>query len=201
MRRRSIVLLAGGLLALAIAPPVFGAGDSTTPPPGPGASPTTATTAPPDDDTMPPDDGDTGTPPDDDTGAPPDDGDTGAPPDDDTDMTTSTTAPDQDADATAPSDNCATPETLQEPAPAEGETVIYPAGESGEVEVSRVSPTELEIVSATAADGWTAEVTAPTGPRVKVRFVDSANTSNKTRFAASMDQKGEEIHVRVTNCS
>jgi hypothetical protein len=66
--------------------------------------------------------------------------------------------------------------------------------------VSRTSPTDLEIVNATANDGWTAEVTTPTGPRVKVRFVDDANSASKTRFAASMDQNGEEMHIRVTSC-
>ncbi|MGH8992380.1 MAG: hypothetical protein ACRDZ7_12795 [Acidimicrobiia bacterium] len=197
MRRPPIVLLAGGLLALALAPPVFGAGESTTPPPGGGYA-TTSSTAPSDDETTPPDDG-TSTPPDDGTSTPPDDG-TSTPPDD------GTSTPPDDGTSTPPEDdtssaNCSTPETLQEPAPAEGESVIYPAGDAGDVEVSRRSPTELEVVDAAASDGWTAEVTTPTGPRVKVRFVDDANTSSKTRFAASMDQKGEEIHIRVTNCS
>ncbi|MGH2669522.1 MAG: hypothetical protein ACRDH5_10510 [bacterium] len=188
MRRPPIVLLAGGLLALALAPPVFGAGESTTPPPGGGYA-TTSSTTPPDDKTMPPDDGTT-TPPDDGTTTPPDDGTT-TPPDD------GTATPPDDGTSSA---NCSTPETLQEPAPAEGESVIYPAGDAGEVEVSRLSPTELEIVEAVANDGWSSEVTAPSGPRVKARFVETAS-SNKTRFAAQMDQAGEEIHVRVESCT
>ena len=188
MRPRSIVLLAGGVLAVALAPPVFGAGESTTPPPGSSAAPTTTTTEAPSDTpttatTAPSSSATTA------TTAP----DAGA--------TTTTTAADPATDPAAPSDGCDTPETVQEPAPAEGESVTYPAGEAGEVEVSRASPTDLEVIEAVANDGWTAEVIAATGPRVKVRFVDNANPSAKTRFAASMDQKGEEIHVRVTNCS
>lgn len=191
MRHRSIVLLAGGLLALAMAPPVFGAGDSTTPPPGQGAATsTTATTAPPSGSastattaTTAPSSTATTDP----TAAP------GSP-------TTTTTGPDPATDSPSPSGNCATPDTSQSPAPAEGESEIYPAGDAGEVEVSRISATDLEIVNATANDGWTADVTTPTGPRVKVRFVDDANSSSKTRFAASMDQNGEEMHIRVTSC-
>jgi Predicted solute binding protein len=184
MRRRSIVLLAGGLLALALAPPVFGAGESTTPSPDQSASTTTtapydsdstattATTAPSSTTTTP-------------SGA-------GA--------TTTTTAPDQATDSPAPSGNCSEPVQTHEAAPAEGESVIYPAGDAGEVEVSRLSATELEIIEAVANDGWTSEVTAPSGPRVKARFVETAS-SNKTRFAAQMDQAGEEIHVRVESCA
>jgi len=186
MRRRSIVLLAGGLLALAMAPPVFGAGDSTTPPPGQGAA-TTTTTAPyaaaPTSTTAPSSTATTATTMDPDA------------------PTTTTTAPDQASDSTpAPSGNCSTPDTSQSPAMAEGASEIYPAGDAGEVEVRRTAGTDLEIVNATANDGWTAEVTTPTGPRVKVRFVDDANTTSKTRFAASMDQNGEEMHIRVTSC-
>ncbi len=186
MPRRSIVLLAGGLLALAMAPPVFGAGDSTTPPPGQGAAATTTTTAPyaaaPTTTTAPSSTATTATTMDPDA------------------PTTTTTAPDQASDTPAPSGNCSTPDTSQSPAMAEGASETYPAGDAGEVEVRRTAGTDLEIVNATANDGWTAEVTAPTGPRVKVRFVDSANTSSKTRFAASMDQNGEEMHIRVTSC-
>ena len=177
MRRRPIVLLAGGLLGLALAPPVFGAGDSTTPPPGQPAAPTTTTTAPYSSAATTA------------TTAPP-----GAGP------TTTTTGTDPATASPAPSDNCATPETVHSPAPAEGESAIYPAGDAGEVEVARASATDLEIVNAVANDGWTAEITAPTGPRVKVRFVDDANSSNKTRFAAAMDEHGVEIHIRVTSC-
>ncbi|MDQ3945237.1 MAG: hypothetical protein M3357_08855 [Actinomycetota bacterium] len=180
MRRRSIVLLAGGLLALALAPPVFGAGESTTPPPGqPGTPSTTATTAPYGSAT-------TAT--------------TAAPAPAPAEPTTTTTGTDPATGAPAPSDNCNTPETVHSPAPAEGESEIYPAGDAGQVEVGRASATDLEIVDAVANDGWTAEITAPTGPRVKVRFVDDANSSNKTRFAAAMDDHGEEIHIRVTSC-
>ena len=188
MPRRSIVLLTGGLLALARAPPVFGAGDSTTPPPGQGAA-TTTTTAP----------YASASPSTTATTAPSSTATTATTMDPDA-PTTTTTAPDQASDSPAPSGNCSAPDTSQSPAMAEGASEIYPAGDAGEVEVRRTAGTDLEIVNATANDGWTAEVTAPTGPRVKVRFVDNANTSSKTRFSASMDQNGEEMHIRVTSC-
>jgi hypothetical protein len=200
MRRRSIVLLTGGLLALAMAPPVFGAGDSDTPAPGQSATTSSTTYAPPDSDSSattatsaPGSPTTTTTEPDPGADSPEPDPGTGEP-------DPGTGEPDPGADSPAPSDNCATPETAHSPAPAEGASEIYPAGEAGQVEVSRTSATDLEIVDAVANDGWTAEITAPTGPRVKVRFVDNANSSSKTRFAAAMDQNGEEIHVRVTSC-
>lgn len=189
MRRRSIVLLAGGVLALAMAPPVFGAGDSTTPPPGQSAASTT-TTAPASGAAT------TSTTA---TTAPSSTATTATTAPAGTGSTTTTTAA-TDGQAPAPSGNCAAPVQTHEPAPAEGQSAVYPAGDAGEVEVSRTSATELEIVNATANDGWTAEVTAPTGPRVKARFVEDA-TSSKTRFAASMDQHGDEIHIRVEDCS
>jgi cytoskeletal protein RodZ len=117
--------------------------------------------------------------------------------------TTSAAAADPDSGGSAspdPADNCATPERTHAPAPAEGDSEVYPAGEAGEVEVVRSSPTDLEVGQVAAADGWTAETTEPSGPRVKVRFSDSANPSSKIRFTASMDQAGEEIHVKVTSC-
>ncbi len=191
MRRRSIVLLAGGVLALALAPPVFGAGDSTTPPPGQSAASTTTTTAyasgaAPTSTTA--------------TMAPSSTSTTATTAPAGAGATTTTTAPATDAQSPAPSGNCAAPVQTHEAAPAEGESVVYPAGDAGEVEISRISTTELEVVDAVANDGWTAEVTGPTGPRVKVRFVEDA-TSSKTRFAASMDQHGDEIHIRVEDCS
>ncbi|MGH8973840.1 MAG: hypothetical protein ACRD0C_11640 [Acidimicrobiia bacterium] len=193
MRRRSIVLLAGGVLAVALAPPVFGAGDSTTPPPGGSAAPTTTTTAPYTSATTATTATTTTTAP-----APAGSG-----------MTTTTTAPAGSAaptttttapatDSAAPSGDC--PGNIHSAAPAEGESEIFPAGDAGEVEVARTSATELEIVDAVASDGWTAEITTPTGPRVKARFIDDANSSSKVRFAAQMDEAGEEIHVRVS-CS
>lgn len=52
MRRRSIVLLSGGILALAFAAPVFG--DSNPPAPGQGYGPTTGVQAPTTTTTAPP---------------------------------------------------------------------------------------------------------------------------------------------------
>jgi hypothetical protein len=188
MRRRSIVLLAGGVLAVALTPPVFGAGESTTPPPGGSAAPTTTTTAPYTSATS----ATTA------TTAPSSSATTATTAPAGAGMTTTTTAPDAAADSPAPSGDC--PGTVHSAAPAEGESEIFPAGDAGEVEVARVSPTELEIVAAVASDGWTAEITVPRAPRVKARFTDNANSSSKVRFAAQMDEAGQEIHIRVS-CS
>ena len=190
MRRRSIVLLAGGVLAVALAPPVFGAGDSTSPSPGQ-AAPTTTTTAPYTSATTASTAAPTTTTTASSSSATT--ATTAAP-----GMTTTTTAPDPATDSPAPSGDC--PGSAHEAAPAEGESGIFPAGDAGEVEVSRVSPTELEVIDAVANDGWTAEIMEPRASRVKVRFTDNADTTRKVRFAAQMDEAGEEIHIRVS-CS
>jgi hypothetical protein len=74
------------------------------------------------------------------------------------------------------------------------------AGDAGDVDVERLSPTELRIAKANANDGWTQQVTAPSGPRVTVKFTRQGQSPSLIRFAASMDQKGTMIHVRVTSC-
>ena len=68
------------------------------------------------------------------------------------------------------------------------------------MEIQRSSETDLEVVEAMPNDGWAAQTTAPSGPRVKVRFTDEANPDSITRFAASMDDAGREMHIRVTSC-
>jgi hypothetical protein len=92
------------------------------------------------------------------------------------------------------------PDTAQSVAPEEGKSEVYPAGEAGEVEVKRDSPTDLSVVQATDKTGWTDEVSGPTGPRVKVKFSNAAGPPWVVRFAASMDQAGRMIHVRVSTC-
>src|SRR5687767_10056243 len=117
----------------------------------------------------------------------------------DSSSTTATTAPRSGSGST--STNCAPPETDRSPAPQVGEPAqTHQAGEAGEVDVERLSETELRIASATPNDGWTHTVTSPSGPRVNVRFNRSGQSPSLIRFAASMDQAGQELHIRVTSC-
>ena len=96
---------------------------------------------------------------------------------------------------------CDPPETEQGPAPQTGDAPqSHEAGEAGSVEVERLSDSELRVVKATANDGWTEQVATPSGPRVTVKFTRQGQSPSLIRFAASMDQKGTMIHVRVTSC-
>jgi hypothetical protein len=78
--------------------------------------------------------------------------------------------------------------------------MTYDAGEAGTVDVERLSDTELRVAGAKANDGWTEQVATPSGPRITVKFTRQGQSPSLIRFAASMDQKGTMIHVRVTNC-
>ena len=96
---------------------------------------------------------------------------------------------------------CDPPETEQGPAPQAGDAPqSHNAGEAGSVDVERLSDSELRVVKATANDGWTEQVATPSGPRVTVKFTRQGQSPSLIRFAASMDQKGTMIHVRVTSC-
>ena len=70
----------------------------------------------------------------------------------------------------------------------------------GSVDVERLSETELRVAGANANDGWTEQVATPSGPRVTVKFTRQGQSPSLIRFAATMDQRGTMIHVRVTNC-
>jgi hypothetical protein len=99
------------------------------------------------------------------------------------------------------SSTCAPPQTDQGPAPQVGEPPQnHGAGDAGNVDVERLSPTELRIAKATPKDGWTQQVTAPSGPRVTVKFSHPGGSPSVIRFAASMDQAGRVIHTRVQSC-
>jgi hypothetical protein len=76
----------------------------------------------------------------------------------------------------------------------------HEAGQAGSVDVERLSATELRVVKATPNDGWTEQVAVPSGPRVTVKFSRQGQSPSLIRFAASMDQKGTMIHIRVTSC-
>ena len=96
---------------------------------------------------------------------------------------------------------CDQPETKQDPAPQMGDApTTYEAGEAGTVDVERLSDTELRVAGTAANDGWTEQVATPSGPRITVKFTRQGASPSLVRFAASMDQKGTMIHVRVTNC-
>jgi hypothetical protein len=96
---------------------------------------------------------------------------------------------------------CDPPETNQGPAPQPGDAPqTHDAGEAGSVELERLSDTELRVVKAVANDGWNQQVATPSGPRVTVKFTRQGQSPTLIRFAASMDQKGTMIHVRVTSC-
>lgn len=96
---------------------------------------------------------------------------------------------------------CDQPETNKGPAPQMGDAAqTHEAGEAGSVDVERLSETELRIAGATANDGWTEQVATPSGPRVTVKFTRQGQSPSLIRFAATMDQRGTMIHVRVTSC-
>lgn len=96
---------------------------------------------------------------------------------------------------------CDPPDTKKDPAPQMGDAAqTHEAGEAGSVDVERLSETELRIAGASANDGWTEQVATPSGPRVTVKFTRQGQSPSLIRFAATMDQRGTMIHVRVTSC-
>jgi hypothetical protein len=203
MHRRFLFPLAAGVVALLAFAPLMGGQPSLwAAESGPEKSTTTTMAADdaggnPDSDS----DSDSGTSPDSDSGdsAADSSSTTATTRKGDSSATTATTAPSSGSGST--STNCAPPETDRSPAPQVGEPAqSHSAGEAGEVEVERLSETELRIASATPKDGWTHTVTSPSGPRVNVRFNRSGESPSLIRFAASMDQAGQELHIRVTSC-
>jgi len=99
------------------------------------------------------------------------------------------------------SSTCAPPATDQGPAPQVGEAPqTHSSGDAGSVDVERLSPTELRVAKATPNNGWMEQITAPSGPRVSVKFTRSGQSPSLIRFAGSMDQAGRVIHTRVQSC-
>lgn len=116
---------------------------------------------------------------------------------------TGTTAPPSGTGGSGGSSSsaCGAPATDQGPAPQMGEAPQnHGAGDAGSVDVERLSPTELRVAKATANSGWVEQVTAPSGSRVTVKFQRSGQSPTLVRFAASMDQAGRVIHIRVSSC-
>ena len=202
MHRRSLFPLAAGVVALLAFAPLMGGQPSLwAAESAPGKS-TTTTMAADDTGANPDSDSDSDADADADAGTGSDSGSsstTATTRKGDSSATTATTAPRSGSGST--SANCSPPETDRSPAPQVGEAAqTHQAGEAGEVEVERLSETELRIVNATPNDGWTHTVTSPSGPRVNVRFNRSGQSPSLIRFAASMDQAGQELHIRVTSC-
>src|SRR5438105_12211101 len=205
MHRRFLFPLAAGVVGLVAISPVFAAEPSpskagsgppkatTTSSPrrsnaGTGASSTTANTAGPDSSGTDPS-ATTGTstdgkgnptpPP---TSAPPPSGSgsQGSGP------SGSAPPPGQGGGAPGSSSNCAPPQTDQRPAPQVGEPPQnHGAGDAGNVDVERISATELRIAKATANDGWNQQVSAASGPRVTVKFTHPGGSPSIVHFAAS----------------
>ena len=99
------------------------------------------------------------------------------------------------------SSNCAPPQTDQGPAPQVGQPPQnHGAGDAGNVDVERLSPTELRIAKVNPNNGWNQQASAPSGPRVTVKFTHPGGSPSIVHFAASMDQAGRVIHVRVQSC-
>lgn len=198
MNRRYMFPLAAGVVALLAFAPVAGGRPSLwAAESGPGKSSSTTTMA------------DAGDPSDDPSDAAPPDGDGDG--DSGSSSTTATTrrggAPSTTATSRpgsgsgSSSDDCRPPETDRGPAPQMGDPPsTQQAGEAGEVEIERLSENDLRVADVTPADGWTHEVRSPSGPRVNVRFTRSGQSPSLIRFAASMDEAGQELHIRVTSC-
>jgi hypothetical protein len=94
---------------------------------------------------------------------------------------------------------CDAPSTNHAPAPAAGAQGTYPAGSAGSVVVQRADATNLQIVKTNPSGGWTPQVVAQSGPKVRVKFVN-AGSGEVERFASSLNKKGTEIHNRATHC-
>ena len=191
MHRRFLFPLAAGVLGLvAIAPVLVPEPSALAVGSAPARATTSSTAADPASDTDTDTDGDSDADADTDTG---------------TSGTTGTTAPRSGSGSGSgertSSTTCDPPVTDRGPAPQVGEAAqTHEAGEAGTVDVERLSDSELRIAGASPNDGWTEEVKVPSGPRVNVRFTRQGQSPSLIRFAASMDQKGTEIHIRVTSC-
>lgn len=99
------------------------------------------------------------------------------------------------------SSQCGAAQTDQGPAPQAGEAPQnHSAGDAGTVDVERASPTDLRVAKANPNNGWQPEVTAPSGPRITVKFTHPGGSPSIIHFAATMDQAGRMIHTRVQSC-
>lgn len=193
MHRRFLFPLAAGVVGLVAMSPVLAA-ESKTPdknsPPGKASTTTVASSGSSADPGTSADSGEPGDPGDD----PPADG--GG-----TNGSSGNNSGSGSGEGQRSSSVCDQPETNKGPAPQMGDPAqTHEAGEAGSVDVERLSDTELRIAAATANDGWTEQIATPSGPRVTVKFTRQGQSPSLIRFAATMDQRGTMIHVRVTSC-
>lgn len=184
MRQRTLAALATGAVGLAALAPAFAAEgqppappeDTTTSSSGPGSPPPTASTSSSSSTSS-----------------------TSAPGPSSTTATTSDTAP--PSDSTSPSAGSACADTKEQvPAPEQGASETFDAGEAGTVEVGRASPTELQVLGTVPNDGWTEKVATPTGPRIKVKFTNESAPDQIIRFAASLNSDGTQLRLKVSDC-
>jgi hypothetical protein len=196
MHRRFLFPLASGVVGLLAISPVFaaepspakagsgpGKGTTTTATRHAPASATTAATAPPQQESPPPEQQ---SPPPEQQSPPPQPGPSPGPP------------PNGGAKSTS---ECGQPQTNQGPAPQTGQPPQnHPAGDAGTVDIERASPTDLRVARANPNNGWQPEVTAPSGPRITVKFTRPGYSPSLIHFAATMDQAGRMIHTRVQSC-
>ena len=205
MHRRFLIPLAAGIVGLVAMSPVLAA-DSKTPgknsPPSKATTSTVASSGSAADDGPAADSGDPGDDPSaDDTGGKDGSGGNDSGSGSGGDSGTGSDSGSSSGGGQRSSSVCDTPETNKGPAPQMGDAAqTHEAGEAGSVDVERLSETELRIAGASANDGWTEQVATPSGPRVTVKFTRQGQSPSLMRFAATMDQRGTMIHVRVTSC-
>ncbi len=84
-------------------------------------------------------------------------------------------------------------------APAPGAQASYPAAGAGSVVLQRIDSGTLQVASVNPNGGWTDQVTTGSGSKDKVKFLNAA-AGQVTRFAAGLNKKGSQIHIRVTEC-
>ncbi|MGH8997786.1 MAG: hypothetical protein ACRDY7_00145 [Acidimicrobiia bacterium] len=206
MHQRSLAALAIGVVGLLAVAPALAADDRPEPSPAQVDDSTTSSST--DDGTPPSGDDDSTSSSSSTSSTSPDDSD-----DSSSSSTTATTGPgsgDQppaddgeepptdDGESAAPGCSDARDEVA---APEEGSSEVFGSGEAGSVEVARTSPTGLEVVEATADDGWVGKVATPAGERVKVKFTDEADPAHVIRFAAALNSDGTQLRLKVSECT
>jgi len=84
-------------------------------------------------------------------------------------------------------------------APAIGAQATFQAGAAGSVVIKRVDPTTISVASTSGAAGWTATVSAPSGRRVKVSFLEST-TRELQHFGVGLSARGTFVMVSTSHC-
>src|SRR5207244_1970748 len=93
-----------------------------------------------------------------------------------------------------PTLNCAAPATSQADAPAVGSSASYDAATAGSATVARVDATTLKVASTAPHQGWTASIIAPSGPKVRVTFYETAKRGSQVRLTVALDHSGKHVH-------